>query len=288
MTATVHSTSHRQRDPAPDARDLTRRLEQARERDADFQIVQRMLAAREAEDCAKPRPSKDATTPATGEAAERPPQRLETPAVAIQIERETQVVVNLELRDESQVVRVRMESARREAVALVAGGRAEPQRTDPLVLDLDRDGVETTGVAAGVDFDMDADGRAERTSVATGGDAFLALDRNGNGYIDDGAELFGDQHGAAHGFAELARFDDNGDGRIDAADAVFGRLRLLALGPDGSQTLRTLEEAGVAALDLGYREVARELGEDRIAQEGRYERADGGSGELADVLLARA
>ena len=60
-------------------------------------------------------------------------------------------------------------------------------------------------------LDLDADGRMDSISVPTGDDALLALDRNGNGRIDDGRELFGDQHGAANGFAELARFDDNGD-----------------------------------------------------------------------------
>jgi len=288
MTAAVHSAAHRQPETVSDARDLKHRLEQARERDADYQIIQRMLAARKGEDCAPQSRASPASEPAAGDAPEPPSGQRESPAVAIQIERETQVAVNLELRSESQVVRVRMESARRESLVLVAAGGAEPQRTDPLVLDLDGDGVETTGVARGIDFDMDADGQAERTSVAAGGDAFLALDRNGNGRIDSGAELFGDQHGAAHGFAELARFDDNGDGRIDAADPVFGRLRLLALGADGAQILHSLTEAGIAGLDLGYREVERALGDDRVAQEGQFQRVDGSTGQLADVLLARA
>ena len=58
----------------------------------------------------------------------------------------------------------------------------------------------------------------------TGGDAFLAIDRNGNGSIDDGTELFGDQNGAAHGFAELAKFDSNHDGVINAQDDDFDKL----------------------------------------------------------------
>ena len=125
-------------------------------------------------------------------------------------------------------------------------------------------------------------------SVPTGDDALLALDRNGNGRIDDGRELFGDQHGAANGFAELARFDDNGDGRIDAADAVFDQLRLLRFDAQGRQQLQTLGEAGVSAIDLRARDVSIALGAyDQIAQLGRFEFADGRSGQAADLLLAK-
>lgn len=95
-------------------------------------------------------------------------------------------------------------------------------------------------------FDLDADGRMDSISVPTGDDALLALDRNGNGRIDDGRELFGDQHGAVNGFAELARFDDNGNGRIDAADAVFDQLRLLRFDAQGRQQLQTLAKQASA------------------------------------------
>lgn len=113
------------------------------------------------------------------------------------------------------------------------------QTADPLVLDLGGRGLTTTGLSAGVDFDLDGDGRLERMSTVTGDSWFLALDWNANGRIDDGRELFGDQNGAAHGFAELARHDINGDGRIDAQDGVFEHLRLVQLNVDGSQTSRT-------------------------------------------------
>lgn len=69
--------------------------------------------------------------------------------------------------------------------------------TDPLMVDLNGDGVLTsTGVASGTRFDVAADGAARRTSWVGPGDAWLVWDRNGNGRIDDGRELFGDQHGA--------------------------------------------------------------------------------------------
>ncbi|MEO4049038.1 hypothetical protein AAFN46_18375 [Pseudomonas sp. CAU 1711] len=165
---------------------------------------------------------------------------------------------------------------------------AEPQKTDPLVLDLAGNGFATRGLDDPVRFDLDGDGRIDRISAPSGDDALLALDRNGNGRIDDGRELFGDQHGAANGFAELAKFDDNGDGRIDARDAVFGRLRLLRFDAGGRQQTQSLAEAGVAAIELRARDVRQALGiYDEIAQLGRFEFADGRGGQAADLLLAR-
>lgn len=163
-----------------------------------------------------------------------------------------------------------------------------PQKTDPLALDLAGNGFSTRGLDDAVRFDLDADGRADRISAPSGDDALLALDRNGNGRIDDGRELFGDQHGAANGFAELAKYDDNRDGRIDAADAVFERLRLLRFDAEGRQQTQSLSQAGVSAIELQARDVKLALGAyDEIAQLGRFEFADGRSGVAADLLLAR-
>jgi len=163
-----------------------------------------------------------------------------------------------------------------------------PQQVDPLVLDIAGNGFSTSGLSRAVRFDLDGDGRQDWISVPTGDDALLALDRNGNKRIDDGRELFGDQHGAANGFAELARFDDNGDGRIDAADAVFDQLRLLRFDALGRQHLQRLDEAGVSAIHLQARDVSIALGAyDEIAQLGRFDFADGRSGQAADLLLAK-
>jgi len=163
---------------------------------------------------------------------------------------------------------------------------APAPKQDPLVLDLDGDGLETSGVSAGARFDLNADGRVERASIATGGDALLALDRNGNGLIDDGRELFGDQNGAVNGFAELATYDANRDGRIDAQDAVFARLRLLSFGTEGAQVLATLGDAGVRAITLDYRLAPAELANgDSVREVAGFERADGSVGTAADMLL---
>lgn len=164
----------------------------------------------------------------------------------------------------------------------------QPQKTDPLVLDLAGNGFSTRGLDDAVRFDLNADGRTDSISAPSGDDALLALDRNGNGRIDDGRELFGDQNGAANGFAELAKYDDNADGRIDAADAVFERLRLLRFDAEGRQHTQSLSQAGVAAIDLQARDAKQALGAyDEIAQLGSFQFADGRSGQAADLLLAQ-
>jgi hypothetical protein len=169
---------------------------------------------------------------------------------------------------------------------------AEPaeQVSDPLVLDLNGDGVRTTGLEAGVGFDISGDGRMKLVSFVTGDDALLALDRNGNGVVDDGRELFGDQNGAANGFQELRRHDQNGDGRIDDHDPVFDRLRLFQdRNGDGiSQTgeLRGLRPAGIEEIHLGYEEIAESVaGGDRAAQRSSFVRRDGSRGGVLDLLL---
>jgi hypothetical protein len=164
----------------------------------------------------------------------------------------------------------------------------QPQKTDPLVLDRASNGFTTRGLDDAVRFDLDADGRSDRISAPSGDDSLLALDRNGNGRIDDGRELFGDQNGAANGFAELARYDDNRDGRIDAQDAVFDRLRLLRFDAAGKQQTQSLAQAGVTAIELQAHDVKQALGAyDEIAQLGQFEFADGRLGQAADLLLAR-
>lgn len=165
------------------------------------------------------------------------------------------------------------------------------QRSDPLVLDLKGDGIDLTGLKNGADFDINADGKTDRTAFVQGDDAFLALDRNGNGRIDDGGELFGDQHGAANGFEELKRYDDNGDGKINTQDSIYDQLRALhdKNGDgrvDATETSR-LREVGVFELDLGYTDDVTEEDEhgNLLAQRSAYTRQDGKKGGLADAWL---
>lgn len=114
---------------------------------------------------------------------------------------------------------------------------------DPLVLNL-KGGPVALDASKRMQFDLDADGRRENVASLAAGSAYLALDRNGNGKIDDGRELFGALSG--DGFADLAQYDQDGNGFIDEGDAVFEQLKLWR----GEGQLVGLKEAGVGAIGL--------------------------------------
>ncbi len=111
------------------------------------------------------------------------------------------------------------------ALARSAKGTGWAAEIDPLVIDLDGDGIETTELAtSGVYFDLDQDLFAERTGWIGADDGFLVRDRNGNGRIDDISEMFGGV--GRSGFADLAALDSNGDGRITKADLLWSTLKV--------------------------------------------------------------
>ena len=124
---------------------------------------------------------------------------------------------------------------------------------------------ELTSIENGVNFDMDVNGFAEKTGWITGDDVFLALDRNEDGIINNGGELFGDrtllENGqyASSGFEALAEFDANVDGIINAHDQVYNSLMLWQdKNQDGISTedeLTTLSNAGIAEIHLEYTNV---------------------------------
>ncbi len=118
---------------------------------------------------------------------------------------------------------------------------------DPLVLNLD------TNIARVKDmkfyFDLDADGTEEEISELGAGSGYLALDKNEDGTINDGSELFGTKSG--DGFADLAAYDGDGNGWIDEADEVFSKLKIWTKDENGENLLLNLKEADVGAIYLG-------------------------------------
>jgi len=117
---------------------------------------------------------------------------------------------------------------------------------DPLVLTFGQSSAILS--QAKVDFDLNVDGEIDSISYATGPSSFLALDKNDNGKIDDGSELFGATSG--DGFADLAQYDDNRDGVIDESDAVFSKLQLSSLDAQGNYLLENLANRNVGAIFL--------------------------------------
>lgn len=137
-------------------------------------------------------------------------------------------------------------------VSITAG---DQRLQDPLVLDFGGPAAALSNIR--FSFDLDADGQLDDVPLLNGGSGFLAIDRNGNGRIDDGRELFGPTSG--DGFAELAALDADGNGWIDEADPAFAQLRVWQPDAQGQGQLQTLAEAGVGALYLGKADTPFEL-----------------------------
>ena len=168
---------------------------------------------------------------------------------------------------------------------------------DPIILDLDGDGLETVGLAGNVYFDHDGDGVLTKTGWAGKNDALLVWDRNANGRIDTGAELFGDftplLNGtlAPNGFAALAALNANGDGVIDATDPAFAELKLWRdISQDGVSQggeLVSLADAGIVSLNLAHSLKNQRLANgNTLAREGTFTRADGSTSAMGEFKLA--
>lgn len=122
-----------------------------------------------------------------------------------------------------------------------------PDLCDPLVINLDTNITEVSDQK--FIFDIDADGVLDTISMTAGGSGFLAVDKNGDGVINDGSELFGTTSG--DGFKDLAAYDDDGNGWIDEGDAIWEKLLIWSKDSDGNDKLCAVGEAGVGAIYLG-------------------------------------
>lgn len=119
--------------------------------------------------------------------------------------------------------------------------------TDPLVINLDTDMTEISDQK--FFFDIDSDGKAEEVSKLGKGSGFLALDKNGDGKVNDGKELFGTQSG--DGFKDLAMYDEDQNGWIDENDDIFQKLKVWIKDENGEDVLLDLKEADIGAIYLG-------------------------------------
>ncbi|EJN07168.1 calcium-binding protein [Herbaspirillum sp. YR522] len=175
-------------------------------------------------------------------------------------------------------------------------GKAE-RAMSPLILDLDGNGIGTVALDAGVQFDHDDNQFSERSGWVDKSDALLAWDRNNDGVIDNGTELFGnhtrDDQGntAANGFEALRWLDRNLDGVVDANDEDYQHLRLWqdrdGNGRSDAGELSTLQDVGVAQLGLSYAESDLVDGNGNAHRQlGQFIRTDGTAATMNDVWFA--
>lgn len=173
----------------------------------------------------------------------------------------------------------------------------------PIILDLGRRNLDLTSAAEGISFDIDGDGVPETIAWVDpfGGDALLAMDRDGDGRIADGRELFGSAAPQPpslerNGFLALAAYDDpllggDGNGEITPYDGVWQALRAWidrnqnGVSDDGE--LLSLDQAGVLSLGLEYHELRKK---DRHGNQYRYRSwmrliGDSNSRHLYDVIF---
>ncbi len=124
---------------------------------------------------------------------------------------------------------------------------AELQRVcDPLVINFEGNVANLTDQK--IFFDIDADGKKDEISELAAGSGYLALDQNYDGVINDGSELFGPESG--DGFADLAEYDEDGNGWIDENDSVWKKLKIWCRNEKGENVLYTLADKGVGAICL--------------------------------------
>ncbi|GHT91673.1 hypothetical protein FACS1894116_00600 [Betaproteobacteria bacterium] len=172
--------------------------------------------------------------------------------------------------------------------------------SDPLALDLDGDGIETIGIGSTViKFDHNADGIKTGTGWLKPDDGFLVLDKNGNGKIDSGRELFGvdtiksNGQKATDGLDALADLDSNHDGVFDANDAQFANVRVWRdLNQDGvsqANELTTLDQQGITAIDLNVNLITVDLGNGNTqTATTTFTRTDGSEGAAGNVIEGNA
>ncbi len=167
----------------------------------------------------------------------------------------------------------------------------EMRAIDPLVINLDCNVADVSDQK--FFFDLDADGNPDEISKPAFGTGFLALDRNNDGEISDGSELFGTKSG--NGFVDLAEFDSDGNGWIDEADEIFGKLKIYAFDAEGNAELFTLKEKGVGAIGLqslgtqfSLNNAQSNVTNAYIRRTGIFLYENGGAGSVQQMDLVRA
>ncbi len=161
-------------------------------------------------------------------------------------------------------------------------------RVDPLVVNFEAASAALD--ESKISFDLDLDGKPEQISFVNSGSGFLALDLNNDGAVNDGSELFGPRSG--DGFADLAKYDGDGNGWIDENDDVYERLRIWTKDEKGSDRLFALGQKGIGAICLGSADTPFDLKGAQnqllggIGSTGIFLRENGTAGTIQHIDLA--
>ena len=164
----------------------------------------------------------------------------------------------------------------------------DARMVDPLVINYDGQAADLTDSKFA--FDLDNDGQEENISFVGQGSGFLVFDRNEDGKINDGSEMFGPQTG--HGFSELARYDIDGNGWLDEADPMYEKLRIWSRDFEGNDQFFTLAEKNIGALFLNSVSSPFTLGSQSGSVDGRvressvFIRENGSVGTIQEIDLA--
>lgn len=159
------------------------------------------------------------------------------------------------------------------------------KKIDPLVINFNGNAAELSETRFA--FDIDADGTTEQIATLKPNSGFLALDKNNDGAINDGSELFGPTTGK--GFAELAEHDSDSNGFIDEADPIYSKLRIWQRYEDGSEQLMALGDKNVGAIYLGHVSTPFQLRTDEnkslgeITDTGVYLTEEGNTGTIQQI-----
>ncbi len=165
--------------------------------------------------------------------------------------------------------------------------RAGDALKDPLVINFSGTAAQLT--ERSFSFDIDVDGTSDQIAFVGPGSGFLALDRNGDGVINDGSELFGPESG--NGFADLAEYDLDGNNWIDENDSIYDRLRIWSKDESGNDQLVALGQRGVGAIYLGHIDtpfLLKDAANDTLGavrDSGIYLEEDGGVGTVQQLDL---
>ena len=169
----------------------------------------------------------------------------------------------------------------------IRAGDAQQRLKDPLALNFNGNAAQLNGQT--FSFDLDSDGREDQIALLDSNSGYLALDKNGDGAINNGSELFGANSG--NGFADLSKYDEDGNQWIDEADSIYKSLRIWTRDSSGNDQLFALGQKDVGAIYLGNLSTPFDLKDSdntllgQVANSGLFLKESGGVGTVQQLNL---